>query len=283
MRSVAHMPECATLRMAWKTAGLSDSEASGTNGLVMPRATSHSRLAPSTWTVLTVREEDLVACSVLGQLAWLAAILEKEMPADGCTNATPGIEGGEDFCLPPRRALALSRIFRQFSVNFPTIFRQLSDEGIKSKAAPPGLEPKSFEIKFFYSTTGVHEETPVGDLVDLWISCSAVMALSHPGLASFPTRCRGVRHVLALRHVLPPHCPPPPPGWPLLDPGQTAATVGSSSSCSGEKWWPPPSPCHELLAVVGGEQVRSGAQHLLVRYVCLQEQDAELPVQLVEE
>jgi hypothetical protein len=51
------------------------------------------------------------------------------------------------------------------SVNFPTIFRQLSDERIKSKAAPPGLEPKSFEIKFFYSTTGVHEETPVGDLV----------------------------------------------------------------------------------------------------------------------
>jgi hypothetical protein len=39
----------------------------GTSGLLMPRATSHSRLAPSTCTVLTDREEDLAACSVLGQ------------------------------------------------------------------------------------------------------------------------------------------------------------------------------------------------------------------------
>ncbi len=66
------------------------------------------RLAPSTLTVLTVREEDLVACCVLGQLAWLAAILEKEMPAAGCTSAmpavTPGSEGGEEFSLPPCRA-----------------------------------------------------------------------------------------------------------------------------------------------------------------------------------
>jgi hypothetical protein len=74
MRLVARMPGCATLWMAWKTAGLS---CSGTSGLVMPRATLHSRLAPSTCTVLTDREEDLVACSVLGQLTWLAAILCK--------------------------------------------------------------------------------------------------------------------------------------------------------------------------------------------------------------
>jgi hypothetical protein len=47
------------LWMVWKTAVLSAS------GLVMPRAKSHSRLAPFTWTVLTVREEYLVACSVL--------------------------------------------------------------------------------------------------------------------------------------------------------------------------------------------------------------------------
>ncbi len=32
--------------------------ASGTRVLVMPHAMSHSRLSPSTWTVLTVREED---------------------------------------------------------------------------------------------------------------------------------------------------------------------------------------------------------------------------------
>ncbi len=63
----------------------------------------------------------------------------------------------------------------------------------------------------------------------------------------------------------------PPPLWAPLPPAP------------GEKWWPPPSPYHELLAVVDGEQVRSGAQRLLVRYVCLQEQDAELPVRLVEE
>jgi hypothetical protein len=50
------------LWMAWKTAGLSTS---GTSGLVIPRATSHSRLALSTWTVLTVREEGLAACSAL--------------------------------------------------------------------------------------------------------------------------------------------------------------------------------------------------------------------------
>jgi hypothetical protein len=55
-------------------------------------------------TVLTDREEDLAACSVLGQLAWLAAILWKEMHAAVCTSATPaatpGSEGGEEFCLP---------------------------------------------------------------------------------------------------------------------------------------------------------------------------------------
>jgi hypothetical protein len=47
----------------------------------------------------------LVSSSVLGQLAWLAAILRKEMPAADCTfvtpAATPGIEGVEEFSLPP--------------------------------------------------------------------------------------------------------------------------------------------------------------------------------------
>jgi hypothetical protein len=62
----------------------------------MPRATSHNRLAPSTWTALTARE-DLVACSVLGQLVWLATNLEKEMPAASCMSATPGSEGGKEF------------------------------------------------------------------------------------------------------------------------------------------------------------------------------------------
>jgi hypothetical protein len=87
--------------MVWKMAALSTS---GTHGLVMSHAESHSRLAPSTWTVLTVREEDLMACSVLGQLAWLATILGKEMPAPGCMSAasaaTPGSEGVEEFSLP---------------------------------------------------------------------------------------------------------------------------------------------------------------------------------------
>jgi hypothetical protein len=91
--------------MAWKTASLSTS---GTSGLVMPRAKSHSRLAPSTSTVLTVREEDLAACSSLGQLAWLTAILWKETPTAGCTSATPaatpGSEGEEEFSLPPCKA-----------------------------------------------------------------------------------------------------------------------------------------------------------------------------------
>ena len=91
--------------MAWNTAGLSST---GTSGLVMPRATSHSRLAPSTCTDLTDREEDLAACSVLGQRAWLAAILWKDTPVAGCTSATfaatPGNEGGEEFSLPPCKA-----------------------------------------------------------------------------------------------------------------------------------------------------------------------------------
>jgi hypothetical protein len=105
MLFVARMPGCATLWMALKTAGLSSN---GTSGLVMPRATSHSRLAPSTCTVLTDREEDLAACSMLGQLALLAAILWKDTPVAGCTSATlaatPGSEGGEEFSLPPCKA-----------------------------------------------------------------------------------------------------------------------------------------------------------------------------------
>ncbi len=56
--------------------------------------------APSTWT-LTV-----LSLSVLGQLAWLAAI--QKMSAAGCTSATPaampGSDGGEEFSLPPCRA-----------------------------------------------------------------------------------------------------------------------------------------------------------------------------------
>jgi hypothetical protein len=71
--------------MAWNTAIMS---ASGTSGLVMPLVISHSMLAPSTQTVLTFREEDLLACSMLGQVAWLATILLKEIPGGGCTSAT---------------------------------------------------------------------------------------------------------------------------------------------------------------------------------------------------
>jgi hypothetical protein len=86
--TMAHMPRLATLGMVWKTAALSTS---GTSGLVMPHGMSHSRLAPSTWTVSTIREEDLGAFSMLGQLAWLAAILVKEMPKASCTSdAMPG-------------------------------------------------------------------------------------------------------------------------------------------------------------------------------------------------
>ncbi len=59
-------------------------------------------------TDLTDREEDLAACSVLGQRAWLAAILWKDTPVAGCTSATfaatPGNEGVEEFSLPPCRA-----------------------------------------------------------------------------------------------------------------------------------------------------------------------------------
>ncbi len=90
---VAHMPGRAMLWMVWKTAALS---ASGTRGLVIPHATSHNRLAPSTWTALTAREY-LVACSALGQLVWFAANLEKELPAASCMSATPGSEGGKEF------------------------------------------------------------------------------------------------------------------------------------------------------------------------------------------
>jgi hypothetical protein len=36
----------------------------------------HHTAASSAWTILTATEEDIVACSVLGQLAWLASILE---------------------------------------------------------------------------------------------------------------------------------------------------------------------------------------------------------------
>jgi hypothetical protein len=91
--------------MAWNTTGLSST---GTSGLVMPRAISHSRLAPSTCTALTDREEDLAACSVLGQRAWLAAILWNDTPAAGYKSATlaatPGSEDGEEFSLPPCKA-----------------------------------------------------------------------------------------------------------------------------------------------------------------------------------
>jgi hypothetical protein len=65
MHLVACMPEWAKLWMAWKTVALS---ASGTRSLVMPYSTSHSRLSTSSWKALTEREEDLLACSMLGPL-----------------------------------------------------------------------------------------------------------------------------------------------------------------------------------------------------------------------
>jgi hypothetical protein len=55
-------------------------------GSLQVQTTSQNRLAPSTWTVITVREEDLVACSVL---KLLATIPVKEIPAASCTSATP--------------------------------------------------------------------------------------------------------------------------------------------------------------------------------------------------
>jgi hypothetical protein len=86
--------------------------ASGTNGLVI----LHVPLRTAGWPPLPGHSlVALLACSMLGQLAWLAAILEKEMPAAGCMSATPAAtpaaapaaspesEGGEDFCLPPHR------------------------------------------------------------------------------------------------------------------------------------------------------------------------------------
>ncbi len=66
--------------MAWNTAGLS---ISGTRGLMMPLATSYNRLDPPTLTVLIVREEDSLACSVLGHTAWLVVILLKEILGGG--------------------------------------------------------------------------------------------------------------------------------------------------------------------------------------------------------
>jgi len=47
---------------------------SGCQGQLMPHTTSHARLAPSTWTDLIVTEEAFVACRMLIQLTWLAAI-----------------------------------------------------------------------------------------------------------------------------------------------------------------------------------------------------------------
>jgi hypothetical protein len=46
--------------------------------------------------------------------------------------------------------------FRPFSINFPTIFCQLSDERIKIKRASAGGEPTSFMVTFFYSNTAPH-------------------------------------------------------------------------------------------------------------------------------
>jgi hypothetical protein len=68
----------------------------------------HIKLAVTIHLVACMPGWDLVTWGVLGKLAWLAALLEKEMPAAGCTSAMPaatsGNEGGEEFSLPPRRA-----------------------------------------------------------------------------------------------------------------------------------------------------------------------------------
>jgi hypothetical protein len=86
MHLMPGIPGWAMLWIVGKTAVLS---ATGMSGLVMPRATSQSWPALFTRTVLTVSEEDLVACSMPGQLAWLTAILVTEICAAGCKSSTP--------------------------------------------------------------------------------------------------------------------------------------------------------------------------------------------------
>jgi hypothetical protein len=71
------------------------------HGLVMPRVPRHKAGWPL-YLDSPLCQGGLMACSMLGQLAWLAAILVKEMPAVGCTSnmpaATLGSEGGDEFC-----------------------------------------------------------------------------------------------------------------------------------------------------------------------------------------
>jgi hypothetical protein len=68
----------------------------------------------------------------------------------------------------------VSRIFQRFSVlmlrSFPTIFRQLSDRNLKSKAAVLGLDPPTFRITTLYSTTAPHS---------LYVS-ESLSAISYP-------------------------------------------------------------------------------------------------------
>jgi hypothetical protein len=47
-------------------------------------------------------------------------------------------------------------IFRQLSDNFPTIFRQLSVNFPTNESKTPGLDPTSSRVTFFYSTTALH-------------------------------------------------------------------------------------------------------------------------------
>jgi hypothetical protein len=55
-------------------------------------------------------------------------------------------------------------VFCSMRRNFPTIFRQLSDSNLKSKAAVAGLDPPSFRITTCYSTTAPHSLSVVMSL-----------------------------------------------------------------------------------------------------------------------
>ncbi len=83
--------------------------------------------------------------------------------------------------------------FRPFSVDFPTIFRQLSDKWIKSKLAKAGREPTSFMVTFFYSTTAPHLLSShcmcsfINSLIPFFLHCfpSSILCLSS-SLLCFP-------------------------------------------------------------------------------------------------
>ncbi len=71
-----------------------------------------------------------MACSMLGQLAWLAAILVKEMPTAGCTSVTSAAMPGSFPCLPAGMQLETPRALTQVTTG----------GGPPAAACPGGLE-----------------------------------------------------------------------------------------------------------------------------------------------